>query len=545
MQFLSIARSSVVSRLASPLAALRLPIACTGALALAGAALGPAGCGSGASSSAASGSSSGSGELQGGSQSGIDAVQLSSLAVAELPLVPAFSPSTQDYYVRCAAGTNALTVTASAASGILIGASSPTAVTPSASFSETFQLGEGGAAVITANAGSTTTQYWIRCLPANVPQITVTSHADAGTPTSGYYLFGNISSGDGRDAYAMVVDVNGVPVWYQHTPNAYGILNVDNLVPNVISYTTYIAYTFNTVADGQYQLVQLASPEVISTTNTVGIPLDHHELRVLPNGDYMMISDVIRTGVDLTGYTGYTGSDMIDCVVQEISPTGAMVWQWDANDHFDPVQDSTFVGQTGTTDTGTVVADPYHCNAIDVQSNGDLLVSSRHMNSVFYISKSTGAVVWKMGGSSYNKDGAQIIQIQNDPETAFYRQHDVRMNADGTVSLFDDHTEMPGPARGVAYTVDTTTGTATVAWQCAGTVSSTAMGSFRRYSDGTNLIGWGEVSTGTNLVLSDYDDSCNDRLDMQLDAPNISYRAVKVPLTALDINVLRATAGTM
>jgi hypothetical protein len=471
---------------------------------------------------------------------------LSSLSVAPLALVPAFSPGVQDYYVRCAAGTNTLTIAASVDAGATVFSVTP-AVPPdggpaSSSLSGTLAISENAAVVLEASSSAGKTDYWIRCLPADFPSIVATSHPAVGTPAPGYYLMANISANNGENPYAMVVDANGVPVWYRKSPSIWGILNVEMLTPGVLSFTTYIDYTFSSVADGTYQRVQL-TPWQVQTTNTVGIPLDHHELRVLSNGDYMMLSDVIRTGVDLTGYPSFgPGSSMIDCVIQEVSPAGAMVWQWDANDHFDPALDSTFP-QSATTDSGVTVADPYHCNAIDVAANGDLLVSSRHMDSVFYVSKTTGAVVWKMGGSTFDKDGAAYVQVQGDPETAFYRQHDARFQPDGTISLFDDHTQMNGPARGAVYDVDASAGVAHLTWQCPGSVSSTAMGSLRRADDGTSVIGWGLVSSGTNLVMSEVDSACNDMLDIAFDAPNVSYRAVKVPLGAIDIGLLRTTAG--
>ena len=58
---------------------------------------------------------------------------LTSLAVSGAPgsLVPSFSPGVYDYYVRCAAGTNALTVSMTASSGAKGSLVQPKASTPS------------------------------------------------------------------------------------------------------------------------------------------------------------------------------------------------------------------------------------------------------------------------------------------------------------------------------------------------------------------------------------------------------------------------------
>ena len=116
--------------------------------------------------------------------------------------------------------------------------------------------------------------------------------------------------------------------------------------------------------------------------------------------------------------------------------------------------------------------------------------------------------MWKLGGTPYNKDGAQILTIQGDPETAFYLQHDARFQPNGDISLFDDHSAaaaVPGVARGVEYALDLDAGTAHVVWQYQGAASSGFLGSFRRYADGTNLIGWGNYTGTANLVFTEVD----------------------------------------
>jgi hypothetical protein len=54
------------------------------------------------------------------------------------------------------------------------------------------------------------------------------------------------------------------------------------------------------------------------------------------------------------------------------------------------------------------------------------------------------------------------------------------------------------------------------------------------------VIAWGLSST---LALTEVNDGGQDLLDVSFDKGNSSYRAVKVPLTALDIAMLRVSAG--
>jgi hypothetical protein len=272
-----------------------------------------------------------------------------------------------------------------------------------------------------------------------------------------------------------------------------------------------------------------------------GSPTDSHELRLLSNGDYMSFTYVTKLAVDLSGLEPFEEYDAIaDCQIQELDPTGQLVWSWSASDHVDPVTESLEPGLDVI--NGQTEVDVFHCNSIDVAANGDLLVSMRHTNAVFYIDRSTGKVVWKLGGTAVNKDGAACIQLVNDPQGGFNLQHDARFRPNGNISLFDDHGASPGVARGVEYAIDHDAGTATVAWQFLGRNASQYEGSFRRYPDGESVIGWGGNAPDMRVV-TEVDSKGAEVFDVSFSPQAAPYRAVKTPLSRLDIALMRVTAG--
>jgi hypothetical protein len=272
----------------------------------------------------------------------------------------------------------------------------------------------------------------------------------------------------------------------------------------------------------------------------VGSPTDLHEFRLLPNGDHLIFTYVMKTGVDLTGLQAFgAGETMVDVQIQELDPGGDLVWTWNASDHIDPVQES--LEPAADTVNGATVIDVYHLNAIDVDAAGNLLVSSRHANAVFYVNKATGTVLWKLGGTTYNKDGASHIAVVNDPESTFSMQHDARFRPNGDVSLFDDHGAGEGLARGVEYAVDFTAGTATPVFQYLGLGQSQYEGSFRRDSDGESVIGWGYVANDPRII-TEINAAGQDVFDVASSGTN-SYRAIKVPVAQLDIGLLRANTA--
>jgi hypothetical protein len=476
-------------------------------------------------------------------ESGTDAPPppTTTISLSPLPLEPPFSTAIHDYYVRCAAGTNTLTVSMTAAPGSTIALQQPVVDAGPGGAVQTVEVTENEAIVVGVTADGGTDQYWIRCLPHDFPKMLMTHYPDAGTPTPGYYLVGNMFMAAGDLGYAAAIDGNGVPVWYQATSTGAGAFNVDNPAPGTISLLPYPAcnYTFGDVG-GEYELYDL----VDATTTYVepsSVPLDVHELQPLPNGDYLVIAAPILTGVDLEGLDSFSdNANMIDCVIQEVDPTGASVWQWTASEHLDPVQDST--GPMVDVVDGVLVADVFHCNSVGVDANGDVLVSARNMDSVFLVSRTTSAILWKMGGATYTTDGAPYLTVTGDPLTTFHTQHDARVLSNGDISMFDDQTTTPGPARAVVYSLDLTAGTATLVWEYDGSVSVAGMGSFRITEDGSRVIGWG-YSGPDGRAFTEVDATGNDLLDFVFTDGTRSYRAIKVPTSAFDIALLRSTAG--
>ncbi len=491
------------------------------------------------------------------------------------PLVPQFSPDIHDYYVRCAAGTNALTVSMKASEGATSLLVQPTVSRSLPQQTLSVSVNEDQAVVAAATNGAGTVEYWVRCLPHDFPLLQWTPHPSAGTPPAGYYLIGTgvflgpdaLPTPPTSGCFAMVLDGNGVPVWYSRAAwaNGYCVFDVDDVVPGAISFDSII----DSPAQFEvHRLDPLGTTMVTASSDAGALNVDLHELRPLSNGDFLIISSPAQPGVDLTGMqvplpdggieTLNGPQTILACNLLEVQPDGTVVWTWTATDHFDAVADSVVPTLTTAGPFGNNLVDPFHCNSVDVDpANGNLLVSAREMNSVFYVEKSTGLVLWKMGGSVSKKDGAAFVSVA-DP---FALQHDARLQPDwspacaggsGHISLFDDESYSSRPARAVVYDVVVgagdggacgdagAAGTANVSWQRQGTTSSPAMGSFRILPDGSRVIGWG-LTPGAGFT--EVDSNGNDLLDLTFSDGNLTYRAIKVPTSALDLGVLRRTAA--
>jgi Arylsulfotransferase (ASST) len=495
-------------------------------------------------------------------------VSAASEAGAPVSLAPEFEPGIYDYSVRCSEGTNTFTVSMRAsedAESLLV---DPTKSEESPEQTLTVNVTEGQAIVAAASRGTTTTEYWVRCLPHDFPRFEWGPHPEAGAPSPGYYLLGTAFAQPTSNGYAMVLDSHGVPVWYAPVAHGVGAVNVDTIVPGTIS-------LIRNPSNGKPYEIHTLKPLGSSSAGSPSLVEDQHELRALSGGGYVVLSSPMMGGIDLTGLVVNLSDGgveslgpnetIVGCNILELNSSGVPTWQWRAIDHLDPAKDClvpTMLPPDSLLPDAGAAFDVFHCNSIDVDpANGNLLVSARQLDSIFYIERSTGKILWKMGGSSYTLDNAAYVPVA-DP---FYGQHDARLSAgwastcaggNGPISLYDDHSFAPGRERGVIYDVhvelaeggapdcgasgDAASSGAALMWQYPGPVSSLGLGSVRVQADGSRVIGWGYGGGPANLSFTEVDSSGHDLLDV---SGILSYRAIKVPLTAFDLDVLRDTSG--
>jgi hypothetical protein len=439
---------------------------------------------------------------------------------------PAFSPSVHDYAIYCQSGVNVISFTFGG-------------VTPG---SATVSLGENQAAMIEAGYQS----YWIRCLPHDFPRLQITGSASA---VPGWYLTGNVSAATSGTSglYAMVLDSNGTPVWYQKTSAA--AVNVEALPDDTIAWMPFSGPGVGANFSVGYNLYNLDSQTTQVLKAPIG-PTDPHEMLPLPNGDYLMLgTPVTQLASPFDGYHA-----IVDCVVQEVSPQGGLVWSWRASNH---VALAEGIHANPATINGQSVLDVYHCNSIELDpTSGQVLLSLRNASALYLVQRlnpsgglvQNGPIIWKLdgcGNTQVGSDHEPVLRVQGDPEGCFDAQHDARFEPNGRISVYDDHSyQQGGGARGVVYALNASGGTAAWVAQYPPTpngLNGFATGSFRMYDNGTdNLVGWG-IRPGSGFT--EMDAAGNPFFSMTFPNGELDYRVVKVPLNALSINAMRATAG--
>jgi hypothetical protein len=309
-------------------------------------------------------------------------------------------------------------------------------------------------------------------LPSDFPEISVSQY---GETAPGYIFITNLyfTSFPSPPPYLMILENSGIPFFYRKMPeNCFDFKLQNDLI-------TYFDDKF-----GDFRAMDSTYTVVDSFKCSNGYSTDVHELRLLPDGHALMLSYDPET-VDMSQIVpnGDPNAIVIGLIVQEIDRNKNVVFQWRSWDHF-KITDATHENLTAH------FIDYVHGNAIELDDDGNIIVSSRHMDELTKINRLTGQIIWRMGGKNNQ------FSFPNDP-IGFSHQHAVRLLDNHHLTLFDNGNYHEPPfSRAVEYVIDEHTKIASLVWQYRHNpdLFGSAMGYVQRLSNGNTLIGWGSAT---------------------------------------------------
>ncbi|MCB0712736.1 MAG: aryl-sulfate sulfotransferase [Ignavibacteriae bacterium] len=240
------------------------------------------------------------------------------------------------------------------------------------------------------------------------------------------------------------------------------------------------------------------------TTSETGV----HELRLYPDGSSLLYG-ILHPVVDMTAFNGLDAVEIQHCIVEYRRPDGSL-FTWSTADGMDYAD--SYNHYQGSP------ADPYHLNAIDRDSDGNLLLSLRNASQVVKVNSQTGEIVWRLGGKRSD------FTFVDDPLNGFARQHGIRRLTNGNVILFDNGNEHTPPAsRAVEYALDESAMTARLVWEFRDTTFAFAMGFADRLPNGNTLICY-----GTSQIIREVTPEGEVLFEMRVRSGELPYRAIHV-----------------
>jgi hypothetical protein len=445
-------------------------------------------------------------------------------------LSPAFKPSIHDYVSRCKASSASpfkLRLKAPAGGTIAANGGTPHRGT----FRVKLPLRTNERAVVRSRVGGKTSVYNVRCLPRNFPKWT--AHRFGATQTALYLI---APDGPGASRYITMVDHNGTPIWwYAASTNGFDAKLLSNgnvawsryYTNDILGYRPSQAYEEHTLTGRRVRLIK-----------AVGSPTDIHDMQPLANGNRLVVSYKSRKHVDLRQWGGPQDAEVLDGVVQEITPKGKAVFQWNSKDHVSNDEKGPNIG-TPVKVGNRLVYDLVHLNSVEPHGKNELLLSMRATNALYDIDKTTGKILWKLGGTHTPES---LLPVGDSHTQLFGGQHDARVLPDGTITLHDNRTGTGDPPRGVRFRIDTTTHTATLLEQVSDPLVplSNFAGSARRLPGGDWVASWGGTPTVTELGSSG-----KVVFRLQLEKGWFTYRAFPIRPGQLKFRTLRRAMDRM
>ena len=220
----------------------------------------------------------------------------------------------------------------------------------------------------------------------------------------------------------------------------------------------------------------------------------------------------------------------IDLQIDEIDGSGAVLWTWTSRGKISPlssadviVQNSysisdlwrpkdlfmkardcyttllarvmsiklpaLFLGDNKNALIGVRENDYMHANSIQKLPSGDLLVSARHLDTIFTVSKADSRITWCLGGDYSNFCSNKPA---GDPRGGFSHQHSARIFGD-EIWLFDNGNRYKRASRVAVYKLDASSGAASFVREFVepNGEARSARGSVQVLPDGAVLVGWG------------------------------------------------------
>jgi Arylsulfotransferase (ASST) len=276
------------------------------------------------------------------------------------------------------------------------------------------------------------------------------------------------------------------------------------------------------------------------TTSGEDVVVDqhYHKIATLKGRDGWVVSqhEMVIQGTDawvtayknvklnLTHYHGRSNGVVSDAAVQEYDlKTGKLLFTWDALNPGGAANIPLSKSEQPAPKT-TQPWDAYHVNSIQLVGENELLVSMRNTFAVYLVNIATGKIIWTLGGKHSN--------FKLGPGANFQWQHDVSLEPNSTVTLFDDHCcqisgagtflSATAPSRGLVLRLDQATHAATLVAQYGHGRNFDAdyMGDTQPLSNGNVFIGW-----GSQPYFSEYSASGKLLLDASFPTPDLTYRS--------------------
>ncbi len=344
-----------------------------------------------------------------------------------------------------------------------------------------------------------------------IPALTV-AHAEAGAAADPIFI-APYNAPHGAQAGAVIVDALGQPIWENPLPNKVTTnFRVQSYRGSPVL-TWWEGFIELGHGVGEYVIADASYTTVRRVQAGRGLHADLHEFLITPRQTALYTSYVVRAA-DLRSVGGPRNGTIQDAILQEQDlATGEVLLEWHSLDHIALEESYWPVGADW---------DFFHLNSIDVDHDGNLLISARSTHTVYKLDRRSGAVLWRLGGKRSD--------FELGSGARFAWQHDARVRLDGTLTVFDNGAApaVESRSRGLILELDERAMRAALLSQYTHPhVLAGSQGNVQLLPGGNVFVGWGEIPR-----VSEFHRSGRLVFDAILGKDYECYRAFRLPWQA-------------
>jgi Arylsulfotransferase (ASST) len=339
-----------------------------------------------------------------------------------------------------------------------------------------------------------------------IPALVVTTLNSGVAP--GLIFLAPYNAPNNAQAGAVIVDDSGEPIWEQPLAK---LVTTDFRVQRYRGRPALTWWQGVVVLGhglGHYVIADSSYTPLARVNAGNGRSGDLHEFLLTDRGTALLTTYAI-VGHDLRSVGGSATGTIQDAMVQEIDiASGRVLLEWHSLDHIE-IGDSYWPLSSDW--------DYVHLNSIAVDRDNNLLVSSRNTHTIYKLDRTSGAIIWRLGGKRSD--------FSFGTEADFAWQHDARRQPDGTITLFDNGERL---SRAVALEVDETHRRVTLrrSYTHPTNLHADSQGNVQVLPGGNVLVGW-----GAQPYVSEFAPSGELLFDAMLATNYVSYRAYRIPWT--------------
>ena len=258
------------------------------------------------------------------------------------------------------------------------------------------------------------------------PSVTVTTAKPGRAPG---LVFLAPKAGRGQDG-PMIIDDKGQMVWFKPMQGKLAADFRTQTYDGKPVLTWWEGRLYVGDGDGVGQIYDDTYKPVATVRTGNGYSYDLHELTITPRNTALVMA-YERFERSLKAWGGPSEAKIVDNIIQEVDiKTGQVVFEWHSFGNVSPDESLIPVPKNRGSEW-----EYFHANAIDLDRDGNFLISARNTSTIYKVNRATGKIMWRLGGKKSD--------FKLGPGVRFDWQHSLRVLPNGDLRIYDNSAAPP------------------------------------------------------------------------------------------------------